>query len=204
MPADTCPSMADPADDRQLWERVRRGDPAALGELFARHARAVRAFCFRRTADLAVADELASVVFLEAWRLRATTLQRPSALPFLLGIATNVVRNERRARRRHRAALERLPAAASAPDHASDADARVDAERRAGDVLAALRRLPRHEQDVLVLCLWMDLSYEDAATALGVPIGTVRSRLSRARARMRAALPDEVPGPRPLCAPADD
>jgi len=51
--------------------------------------------------------------------------------------------------------------------------------------LQLLQSLPRREQDVFVLCAWMELSYEDAAAALGVPVGTVRSRLSRARARLR-------------------
>ena len=54
-----------------------------------------------------------------------------------------------------------------------------------GAVLRSVARLPKREQDVLALCVWGGLSYEEAAVALGLPVGTVRSRLSRARARMR-------------------
>jgi RNA polymerase sigma factor (sigma-70 family) len=57
--------------------------------------------------------------------------------------------------------------------------------RRMRSVLRSLAGLPKREQDVLALCAWADLSYEEAAIALALPVGTVRSRLSRARARMR-------------------
>jgi RNA polymerase sigma factor (sigma-70 family) len=73
---------------------------------------------------------------------------------------------------------------------ADDADARLDDERRMRGVLKSLGRLPGREQDVLALCAWADLSYEEAAVALGVPVGTVRSRLSRARARLRELNPE--------------
>jgi RNA polymerase sigma-70 factor (ECF subfamily) len=71
------------------------------------------------------------------------------------------------------------------PDPADDVAAHVDDERRMKQLLARLSELPRGEQDVVALCVWSELSYEDAAAALGVPVGTVRSRLSRARGRLR-------------------
>jgi RNA polymerase sigma-70 factor (ECF subfamily) len=70
-------------------------------------------------------------------------------------------------------------------DFAADVDERIDDERQMRAALRLLRRLPRADQDVLALCVWEELTYEQAATALSVPVGTVRSRLSRARARMR-------------------
>lgn len=173
------------ATDTDLWQRAVAGDAAAFGVLFDRHARSVYNHCFRRTADWALAEDLTSVVFLEAWRRRADVrLERESALPWLLGVATNVVRNRRRSERRHQSALQRLPRERG-EDFADGVDERLDDERQMHEVLALVGKLPRSEQDVLALCAWAGLSYEEAALALGLPIGTVRSRLSRARARLR-------------------
>jgi RNA polymerase sigma-70 factor, ECF subfamily len=102
-----------------------------------------------------------------------------------LGIATNVVRNRRRAERRHAAALKRVPQPSPDPSFADDSDERVDDEELMGHALALLARLPRREQEVFALCAWSELSYEDAAVALRIPVGTVWSRLSRARARLQ-------------------
>jgi RNA polymerase sigma factor (sigma-70 family) len=107
-----------------------------------------------------------------------------SALPWLLGVATNVLRNRRRSQWRHRAALARIPRE-HARDFADEANRRIDDERQMRTALRAIATLPQREQDVFALCAWAELSYEDAAAALGVPVGTVRSRLSRARARIR-------------------
>jgi RNA polymerase sigma factor (sigma-70 family) len=176
------------ATDAELWRSASCGEAAAFGTLFERHANAVYNFCFRRTADWSVAEDLTSVVFLEAWRRHSdVVLIGESARPWLLGVATNVIRHRRRAQRRHRAALERLPRE-SEPDFVGDAEARLDDERQMRAALALLARLPRREQDVLALCAWADLTYEETAAALRIPVGTVRSRLSRARARIRRLL----------------
>jgi RNA polymerase sigma factor (sigma-70 family) len=173
------------ATDGELWRRAVEGDPDSFGVLFERHVGAVYNYLFRRTADWSLAEDLTSVVFLEAWRKRADVqLEDDRALPWLLGVATNVLRNRRRSQWRYRAALHRLPRE-RVENFADDADARVDDERRMRSVLRSLGMLPRHEQEVLTLCAWAGLSYEEAAVALDLPVGTVRSRLSRARARMR-------------------
>jgi RNA polymerase sigma-70 factor, ECF subfamily len=170
--------------DAELWRQAADGDAEAFGTLFERHARSVYNYLFRRTGDWSLAEDLTSIVFLEAWRRRKDVrLERDPALPWLLGVATNVLRNRRRSQWRHRAALERVPRE-RAPDFAADADARLDDARRAGSALRALGKLPKREQDVLALCGWANLSYDEAAAALDLPVGTVRSRLSRARARL--------------------
>ena len=172
-------------DDSTLWTRAGAGDRDAFALLFDRHAKAIYNYCFRRVGDWSAAEDLLSVVFLEAWRRRHKDLPPGKVLPWLYGIATNVVRNRRRAQRRYAAALGRVPPAQPEPDFAADALARLDDERLVQGVLADVAALPRAELDVFVLCGWFDVGYEDAAAALGIPIGTVRSRLARARRRIR-------------------
>jgi RNA polymerase sigma-70 factor (ECF subfamily) len=175
----------DPPADAELWDRAVRGEPAAFGVLFERHARSVYNHCFRRTASWADAEELTSAAFLEAWRRRADL--RPldgSARPWLLGVANNLLRNHRRSRRRFRAALVRLPDPVPQPDPADDVAGRLADERRMRRVLELVERLPARDQEVLALCAWSELTYQEAAAVLGVPVGTVRSRLARARARL--------------------
>jgi RNA polymerase sigma-70 factor (ECF subfamily) len=171
--------------DADLWTRSRAGDRDAFGALFERYARLIYNYCFRRVGSRATAEDLLSIVFLEAWRRRDKELPTDKVLPWLYGIATNVVRNQRRSERRFAAALRRMPAADPEPDFAGRAVERLDDEQQMQRVLSLLGKLPQPEQDVFALCAWMGLSYEDAAVALGVPVGTVRSRLSRARARLR-------------------
>jgi RNA polymerase sigma factor (sigma-70 family) len=166
--------------------RVRGGDPDAFGVLFEEHARAVYNHAFRLTGNWSTAEEVVSLTFLEAWRLRSTV--RPegdSLLPWLLGIALNVARNLSRSARRHQAAMSRLPAAAEVPDFAEALASKIDDTARLELVRAALGRLRRGERDVLALCVWSGLNYVQAAEALGVPVGTVRSRLSRARQKLQ-------------------
>jgi len=167
--------------DRDLWQRAGQGDAEAYGVLFDRHARTVYNYCFRRTADWALAEDLTSVVFLEAWRRRAeVTPESDSILPWLLGVAANLLRNTRRGLRRYREALARIPHPIADLDPADDIASRLDDEERMRQTLANIERLSVDEQEVLSLCVWTGLSYEDAAVALGVPVGTVRSRLHRA------------------------
>jgi RNA polymerase sigma-70 factor (ECF subfamily) len=171
--------------DAELWSRSRSGDAQAFGFLFERHAGAIYNFCFRRIGDWAAAEDLLSIVFLEAWRRRDKELPDDKVLPWLFGIATNVVRNRRRSERRYAGALRRMAKPQPERDSAERWDERLDDEQQMRRVLALIAQLPRHQQDVFVLCGWMGLSNEDAALALGVPLGTVRSRLSRARRRLR-------------------
>jgi|SRR5579859_3059012 len=174
----------DPSDGR-LWARSRAGDSGAFGLLFERHAKAIYNYCFRRVGDWAAAEDLVSIVFLEAWRRRDKALPDDKVLPWLYGIATNVLRNRRRSERRFAAALRRMPPTEADADFAERSDERLDDQRRMRRVLDLLAELPRREQDVLALCSWMELSYEEAAFALNIPVGTVRSRLSRARIHLR-------------------
>jgi RNA polymerase sigma factor (sigma-70 family) len=178
--------------------RVRAGDPAAFGVLFDEYSRAVYNLAFRLTGNWSTAEETVSLTFLEAWRLRASVEPEGGSLrPWLLGIAINVNRNMSRAARRHQAALSRMPPPPPVPDFADELAGQLDAARQLRRVLAAVGKLRADERDVIALCVWSELDYAAAAQALGVPAGTVRSRLSRARRKLRklAAADADQSGP---------
>lgn len=184
--------MAETGDIRLITLAI-EGQPEAFGVFFRRHANVVYNYLFRRTGSWSEAEDLTSVVFLEAWRRRDSLKDLDGSLVgWLLGVATNVLRNHRRAQRRHQAALDRLgastPIEPDEPDFSDDLACRLVDEASMRNLLSALGHLSRRDQDVLALCVWQGLSYEEAAVALDVPVGTVRSRLSRARTRAQAKL----------------
>ena len=178
--------------DESQRARVRAGDQDEFGVLFSEHARAVYNHAFRLTGNWSAAEEVVSLTFLEAWRLRGTV--RPeggSLLPWLLSITLNVARNVSRASRRHQAAMSRLPPARSVPDFADELAGRLDDAEQLKNIHTAIAGLRRGERDVLALCVWSGLDYAEAAEALGVPVGTVRSRLSRARRKLQNKLQNQ-------------
>ncbi|HEY5199719.1 MAG TPA: RNA polymerase sigma factor [Acidothermaceae bacterium] len=181
--------------DVRLWARACAGDHSAFGDLFVRHANRIHNYCFRRTGSWTLAEDATSQTFMEAWRKRSSIAVTDSLLPWLFVAANNACRNTERGRRRTANLLAKTPLTQDVGDHADEVAARIDSERQMQRVLSALRTLKRADQDVVAMCDWEGLSYEEAAAALGVPIGTVRSRLSRARARLKVLLTDEV-GPR--------
>lgn len=175
-------------DESDLVAALNADDPDALATLFDRHADRLYNHCFRATGDWAEAEDAVSTVFLEVWRHRhRVRLHDGSALPWLYGVATNVCRNLTRSRRRRWRAVSTLPAPAVEPDHAERVTDRLGSVARMQEVLVAIEALPPREREVLALVAWAGLTYEQAAAALDVPIGTVRSRLSRARARLEPA-----------------
>lgn len=177
--------------DGRLWADAADGDQAAFGLLFDRHVKAVYNHCFRLSASWSTAEDATQAVFLTAWRRRSDIrLVDGSALPWLLTVATNVVRDERRSARRWLAAVLRLPPDRATADVADQAAGRVDDERRMRAVLRAARRLPRAEREALALCVWSSVSYADAAQLLGITEASVRARVSRARARLARSLGD--------------
>ena len=153
-------------------------EPATFAALYERHLRAVSIYLIRRVGN-GIAEDLTAEVFVRAFRARSRyDVQHETALPWLLGIANNLVADHRRAERRRLAAVERLARTTPSfsPEHL---ECELDAE-----LARALRRLPAVDRDTLLLAVWGELSYEEVAVALGVPVGTVRSRISRARERL--------------------
>jgi RNA polymerase sigma factor (sigma-70 family) len=161
-------------------------EPERFGTLFDRHATAMYRYFVRRVGADA-ADSLLGELFRVAFERRGTyDCGQPNARPWLYGIATRLLAHHHRSEARRLRATARLVATR---DQESDPtenllDA-VDARALWPVVAEALASLPEGERDVLILYAWEDLSYQDIATALGVPVGTVRSRLNRARRRLR-------------------
>ncbi|TDB81368.1 RNA polymerase sigma factor [Actinomadura sp. KC216] len=185
--------------DAALWSAAADGDADAFGALFKRHADAVYNHCFRRTADWAVAEDLTSLVFLQAWRRRrAVRMTGESVLPWLLAVANNLLRNAHRTSRRQQRLLARLRPDAeptTGPDMGDELAARLDDERAMRQILDGFEQLSASDQEVLSLVVWSGLSYADAAGVLEVPVGTVKSRVARARTRLRQVLGDDTADP---------
>ncbi|MGW3342205.1 sigma-70 family RNA polymerase sigma factor [Nonomuraea rubra] len=174
----------EPADS----ELIRRSGqvPEIFAELFDRHAAALRRYVARRLGE-SLADDVVSDAFLAAFRRRHHyDPSHPDARPWLYGIAARLIQRHRRVEVRLYRALARTGVDEITEPYADRIDDRVAAEQ--AGLAAALADLPAADREVLLLVAWADMTYEDVARALGIPIGTVRSRLHRARARTRAAL----------------
>ncbi|WP_154614484.1 RNA polymerase sigma factor [Nocardioides marmotae] len=186
------PEASDPGA-RLVRGALRAGDQDAFAELFRGHADAVFTLAHRLTGSWAAAEDVTSETFLAAWRGRARIADDDRPLrPWLLGIAAHQAMNVRRGARRRLGFLARRPGPGVVEDFADEAVSRLDDAATLARAAEAVRLLPAHEATVLGLCVWSGLSYAEAADALGVPVGTVRSRLSRARARLREL--SEPPG----------
>lgn len=163
-------------------------DPAGFATLFDRHATAIRDYLARRVGSQP-AEDLTGETFLIAFSRRMHYDRRhQNALPWLYGIASNLVRQRRRAEVRQLRALARTGMDDVFADHAESVSARVTAQASTRVLAGALARLTAGERDVLLLMAWAGLSYDELAAALDIPLGTVRSRLHRARTKVRAAL----------------
>ena len=179
-------------DDAALIERSWH-EPEAFAALYDRHAAPIHRFAGRRLGDQ-LADDVVGETFLAAFRRRKRyDLRRADARPWLYGIAANVIGKHRRAEVRMLRAFARTGADPVAAGHAELVDSRVCAAAVQRDLAAALAVLPAGDRDVLLLIAWADLSYEETAAALGIPVGTVRSRLHRARRKVREALGGQDP-----------
>lgn len=177
-PERTIQSVTDALTESEDWTLALAGQGEAFGRIFDRHVERVRRHSIRLVAQHSDAEDVVAITFLEAWRSRSRVrVVEGSVLPWLLLTATNVARNLERSSRRYRDLLTRLPIA----DPHSPVDDGTDSE-----VVAALADLSAADQRVIVLCVLEGYSEREAAAALGIPAGTVKSRLSRAKARLRS------------------
>ncbi|MFC8038158.1 RNA polymerase sigma factor [Paenarthrobacter sp. NPDC057355] len=173
--------------DNDIIRRCRES-PEAFGELYDRHAPIIYRYAARRAGDF-VAEDVTSETFLVAWQqLGSYDHAREDARPWLFGIATNLLRHHHRAEARM---LKTVAKAASPEGLSDDTDriaAQVDATAATGRLARTLKNMAAIDRETVLLCAWADLSYEGIALAMKVPVGTVRSRLNRARRVLRSQL----------------
>ncbi|GGS24059.1 DNA-directed RNA polymerase sigma-70 factor [Streptomyces aureoverticillatus] len=162
--------------------------PELFALLYDRYAPDIHRYAARRLGD-GSADDLTAETFLIAFRSRTRyDLARANARPWLYGIAANLIGKQRRCEVRSLRALARTGTDPVAEPWVERADSRVVAEAAQGPLAGALAGLSAGDRHVLLLVAWADLSYTEVAEALGIPLGTVRSRLNRARRKVRSAL----------------
>ena len=163
-------------------------DPERFAVIYDRHAAAIHRYLARRL-GVQVADDLVGETFLAAFRRRGGyDGRRVEALPWLYGIATNVVAQHRREEARAYRLLQVAPLPGADVGHDERVSADVTATAQRDRLIAALAGLTPGDRDVLLLVAQEELRYEQVAAALDIPVGTVRSRLHRARVTIRAAL----------------
>jgi RNA polymerase sigma-70 factor (ECF subfamily) len=172
-------------DDARLIE-ASLGDPAAFGDLYDRHAPALAAYLIRRV-GAAEGEGLLGELFRVAFESRHRyQLDRPDARPWLFGIAANLVMRHFRTAVRHHQAVGRLAARRDVSVPFDDQVAEdMAATERWSRVAAVIEELQERDREVLLLYAWEDLSYAQIGEALGIPTGTVRSRLNRVRTALR-------------------
>jgi RNA polymerase sigma factor (sigma-70 family) len=167
--------------------RRSRDNPATFSELYDRHAATIHRYAARRIGE-STADDIMSETFLVAFERRGDfDDSRDDARPWLLGIATTLVKKHARLEARAWKGIVAAGAAELDRDAIEALGSRVDAEVAIRKLTSAIKGMPARDRDTLLLYAWGDLDYEGVALALGVPIGTVRSRLNRARLRLRAS-----------------
>jgi RNA polymerase sigma factor (sigma-70 family) len=174
------------SSDSEIMRRS-GANPAAFSELYQRHAVAIHRYAARRS-DSHVADDVMSETFLVAFERRAEfDGSRDDARPWLYGIATTLLKKHSRVEARAWKGMRAGSLGEVSIDAIEAVGSKVDAERETRMMAAAIKRMPAGYRDALLLHAWADLDYDGIAQALGVPIGTVRSRLNRARQMLRAA-----------------
>lgn len=176
-----------PADDFLI--RASLSAPESFTPIFERHFDVVRGYIARRV-GVGVADDIAAETFVVAFGQRARfDAAAGSARAWLLGIATNLLRRHHRQEARALRAWARTGVDPLLSDHADAVVSRVDASEQMRQLAGKLAQLSPRDRDTLLLLAWSGLSQDEVAAALGVPVGTVRSRLHRIRGQLRTSLP---------------
>ena len=175
--------------DAAIMARM-HADPGLFGIVFDRYYLDIHGYVTRRLGR-ELADDLAAQTFLVAFdRWEHYDARADWARPWLFGIASNLIAGHRRAEARRYRALSRADRAFAevAEGHADQVAVRLDAQAVRGRLARALGDIAPRDREVLLLVAWADLTCEEAARALGIPPGTARSRLHRARKRLQVAL----------------
>jgi RNA polymerase sigma-70 factor (ECF subfamily) len=183
------PPRSSPEPDASLIA-ASRTEPERFAGLFHRHAPAIMRYAARRLGRDAAEDVVAETFLVAFGRRSRYDLARPDARPWLYGIASNLIRRHRRAEVRGLRALAKGGVDPVTEPFTDAVESRVHAGAESRALAAAIAGLPAAQREVLLLVTWAGLTYDEVAEALGVPAGTVRSRMYRARAKLRRALGD--------------
>lgn len=179
----------DDIGDDILWSRARGSDAAAFAALFRRHRDRVFFYALRTMKSQHEAEDVTAIVFLELWRLRdRVRLVDGSVRPWLLVTANNVSRNQSRSRDRYGRLLQHLPRPEREHDHATTILYEVSAGATKKSVRDAFLRLSVKDQEILALCVLEELSVTAVSKLLGIPLGSAKSRLFRAKKQLERLL----------------
>jgi RNA polymerase sigma factor (sigma-70 family) len=183
---------AEAADDATVFARSRH-EPEEFATLFTRHAPALKRYAIRRL-GIETAEDIVAETFIVAFRRRASyDLTYSDARPWLYGIATNLIARHLRGEIGQYRALSRTGADPVMEPFTDRVEERLAAGSVRARLAGALAGLPAGHRDALLLVTWGELTYEEAARSLDVAVGTVRSRVNRARKKLRKALGDIDP-----------
>lgn len=175
--------------DATLWLEATSGTEASFGVIYDRYRARIFRKAYARVRNVADAEDIVALVFLEAWRRRADVrLVDGSLLPWLLVVTGNVSSNRERTTRRYRRLLAKVPPVPHVPDPSVEVAERIDGERISQELRAAIGRLPEVDQRLVDLCLVEQLPMATVASVLDLPVGTVKSRLSRVRTKLQGYL----------------
>ncbi|WP_461001198.1 RNA polymerase sigma factor [Streptomonospora sediminis] len=174
--------------DQQLLAQVASGDEGGLRELYGRHSAAMLRLLRRLTSDKGTAEEILQESWLAVWRSAGGYRSSASVRAWLLGVARRQAHNRLRRAAPPPADLDTVPEPA---DRTADVEDKVLSAAGRDAIIAAIGRLPQTHRDVVVLALVEELPYADIAEVLRVPVGTVKSRMSKARRTLSAQLSRE-------------
>lgn len=167
------------SDSIDLLRHVGGGDERALAHLYQRYASAVYGFVSRRVSDRGVSEEICADVWLGCWRSARSFRGDSQVLTWLLGIASRQIHVHTRRKRFVTVPMDVVEGylEAAEPDPAQAVVSQIGSD----ELVERLKRLPADLYDVIVLAWLHELSYEEISQTVGIPVGTVKSRVSRAR-----------------------
>lgn len=177
--------VASTVTDTDLLAAIGRGDESCLAALYRRYSSVVFAFISARVSDRGVAEEISADVWLGCWRSARAFRGDSQVLTWLLGIAKRQIWTHTRGKRLVTVPLDEQAETIPSDDDPADL---VTSKAAVGDVLAALEALPPELAEVVRLAWLHELPYEEIASAVEIPVGTVKSRVSRARRLTRERL----------------
>lgn len=181
-------------DDGELLYRLSRGDEPAYRMLHDRHQAPVFRMSLVLMRTSWDAEEVAATAFFELWRKREKVrVVDGSVLPWLLATTSFAAKNSLRSRRRYQRLLSKIPHDSDVPDHADEVARAMDSLKISRGVRDALLQLNTRDASVVVLCVIHELPVSEASVVLGIPEGTVKSRLSRVKTKLRRELQEYAP-----------